>query len=881
MNVSTGTLTLVFTDIEDSAAASERFRAAFEPTRAMHFSQLRASLEHWHGREIKSAGDSLFLVFDSASAAVQWAIQAQHALFSFAWPEPVGAVRVRMGLHTGEPFLSPDPQTVDYFGPAVNRAARVMGAAHGGQILISDTTRSLIQAQLPAEIHLLDMGVHRLKGVGEERLWQAHSAGLPDRFPPLLTLNPTRHNLPVPSTPYIGREREVLAWYALLTGEPLIPDVPSSPAPAVRLLTLTAFGGMGKTRTALHLAELCVGRYAHGVCWVELEGAKDREELLLRVCQALRLDLSAGRSLQDQALTFLRERHLLMVLDNAEGIQDVVPLVRDLLQAAPALHFLVTSRRALELRGETVVEVRPLPDREAQRLFVERARASRDDFELTEENAADVAELCLRLEGVPLAVELAAARIAGLTPRQMLPRLNERFKLLQSRAPDLPPRQRALRAAIDWSYDMLQQDERDIFAQLGVFAGGFTMEDAEAVCEGFDVFESVLELRRHSFFRVETDTVAQQDRFVMLDSLREYALERLRDLTEGEAVHRRHAAHFLRFAREQTAQFRHPQEAVALRSLARNEENMRAALEWSSRSGQVAERAELALRLGLSLQRRGYRAQAIVPVQEGLDSLAPERARHANLHLELLCERAGLALEMGETDVAARMAAEARVQAEQTRDARRAGQSENLLGRAAMDNRDAASARTHFQAAIQMAQATGDTLLQGIAYNNMGLVECRDATGDRLLAEQYLRDALEIRRTQRDGRGVAESLCNLGVLAFERQEWDAAQAFYGEALDLERQLDHLFGIAALLSNLGEVAMEREEGVRACRLFAASERLMREIGSPLAENVAAYLEQAAARFVLPWDAYRREACGLGLADLPNWALKAECLSLEGT
>ncbi len=868
----TGTLTLVFTDIENSSALSEQYRAAFEATRAAHFDLLRAGLAAWRGQEIKSVGDALFLVFDSAACAAQWAVETQRALNSFDWPAPVGPIRVRIGMHTGEPYPSSDPARPDYFGPPVNRAARIEAAAHGGQMLLSDASRALAQSQLPPDITLRDMGLHRLSGVGEERLWQICAPGLSDTFPPLPTLDPQRHNLPLPVTPLIGREREIASWYALLTGRPLHTDMDTPPTQPTRLLTLAAFGGMGKTRTALHLAELCVAAFAQGVWWVEMEGAGGREDLLLRLSQALRLDPSDNRPLWDQIASFLRERAMLLVLDNTEGINAMGALVRDLLACAPNVRILVTTRRALDLRGEKVVEMRPLPDADSQRLFVERACAARDDFALDDNNRDDVAALCRKLEGVPLALELAAARIAGMTPRQMLPRLNERFKLLQSRSPNLPPRQRALKAAIDWSYNLLDAEEQSVFAQLGVFAGGFMLEDAEAVCEGFDVFESVLELRRRSFFRVETDARTQQDRFGMLDSLRDYAQERLREHPDGDAACRRHAEHYLAFARAQTALFRRPKEAEALRALSRNEDNLRAALAWATEIGAPEAQAELGLRIGLTRGRRGYRAQAVAPVQEGLDALTPVRDRHPKLYLQLLCERAGLALEAESIDSAARWSGEALQWAETLGDVDGIGQADNLRGRAELDAGDYPAARVHFTSAQAKAQTVGSKVLEAIALNNLALCERRDQNGDRALAAQHLQAALAIRRALGDALGIAETLTNLGVLAYGRLEWDAARAFYAEALILERQIDNLYGMAILLFNLGEVAMEQGEGARACRLCAASERLLREIGSPALSAASDYLAQIAQSASLAPDQCRRESNLPPLADLTGWALE---------
>jgi predicted ATPase/class 3 adenylate cyclase len=609
VDLPSGEVTLAFTDIEGSSELSERYQAAFEPVREEHFRLLREAAARWNGIEVGTAGDSLVLVFAEPSDAVRWAVEAQRALLQHAWPllpsppphPPLekggpGGVRasgvrveprVRIGLHTGEPFVSRRPDGApDCFGPAVNRAARVEEAAHGGQILLSEATRAPALPALPPEIAFHNHGTHRLRGVGEEHLWQALHPGLPRDFPPLRTLNPERHNLPLPPTPFIGREAEIAAWHERLL------------RPATRLLTLTGFGGMGKTRAALHLAELCAGEFADGVWWIALEEARTAGDVIRRIVRQMRVPVQPHPATEVQLANYLSDRRLLLVLDNVEQVAGAADAIRDLLQAAPGVTCLVTTRRALDLQAEHVVELRPLPASDAERLFLDRARARQVGFDLTDENAADVAELCRHLDGIPLAIELAASRIVGMTPREILHRLNERFRLLQTRAPDLPTRQRALRAAIDWSYDLLAEEDRSLFAQLAVFAGGFTMEDAEAVCEESDIFEGVMELRRHSFLRAETDPETQQTRFLMLESLRAYAGERLREAPNMEQqVRRRHAEHFLAYFRERLDRLRTPEEVAALRQMEANADNLRAALEWAQKEALPELRARLALTL--------------------------------------------------------------------------------------------------------------------------------------------------------------------------------------------------------------------------------------------------------------------------------------------
>ncbi len=859
MELPSGVITLVFTDIENSSELSQQLRAAFEAVREQHFEIVRAAIAVWNGIEINTAGDSLFAAFVSPLDALLWAQETQNALLMHDWQGV--SLRVRIGMHTGEPSQISIPRP-DYFGHAVNVAARVMSAGHGGQILLSDTTYRLIFSEPLGAITFRDCGVHRLKGVGEERLWQLLHPELPDTFPALNTLNPERHNLPHHATPYIGHDNDLRGW------EEKITDNNS------RLLTLTGFGGMGKTRTALHLAELCADKFEDGVWWVPLEEAKTADDLWRRLAVSLRLSIQTSMTLPEQVRQFLREKKLLLILDNTEQVARAAETVKSLLEAAPHIKILITARRVLGLRAEVVFALRPLNTEEAERLFVERAQALQDDFTLNAENAEDVSELCRELEGVPLAIELAASRIVGMSPRQMRQRLGERFRLLQTRAPDLPDRQRALRAAIDWSYDLLRDDEREVFAQLGVFTGGFSMDDAEAVCEAFDVFESVMELRNHSFFRAETDSQTQESRFLMLDILRVYAIERMQEIDDkGKAVRKRHAEYFLNYARERIAKFRTPDERPARRQLETNSANVRSAMEWANTTDDVALFAELALSFGTILQRRGFLRDACEPLQAARTALAPLLAEYPLLVAKISAELAGLSCDLSDAPAAREEAEKALGYFAQAEDTIGQATVQNLLGQAAVLDRRYADAREHYAQALTAFTAADRRIEMAIVNNNIGILEYTAHDGDRAKSRTTLEEALRLHNETQSQRGMAEAHNNLGVLAHHGEEWAAAEQHYLSSLQIRQSLRHGYGAALVLSNLGEIAQVREQLEKACQCFAAAEVLFSQSQSPYAGYAADLLLQTVPHTVQTVEDFRRTAKSLTLEQLVAWATQS--------
>ena len=539
-----------------------------------------------------------------ATDAVAACLAAQHALQAHAWDGL--SIKSRMALHSG----AAEERDGDYYGPALNRAARLMAAGHGGQILLSLATEELVRDQLPAKVALRDMGERRLKDlIRPERVFQVIAADLPAEFPPLRTLDARPNNLPAQATPFIGREGAIRAIKEHLSRG------------KVRLLTLSGVGGTGKTRLALQAAADLVDEFEHGVFFVPLAALSDPALVLPAIAQTFDVREAAGRPLHDQLKEYLREKEMLLVLDNFEQVIDAAPAVGDLLSAAPRLKVLVTSREILRLSGETDYPVQPLslPDSkrlspvnvltqyEAVALFVERAVAVKPSFTVTNENAPAAAEICHRLDGLPLAIELAAARVRVLPPQRMLAELAHRLSFLTGGARDLPARQKTLRSAIDWSHDLLTADERKLFRRLAVFVGGCTLEAIESVCipeNDLPAVETVESLVDKSLVN-ETETHGEP-RFAMLETIREYAGERLLAEGEAESVRDGHLRYFVVLSEETKAKLMGAEQAVWLLRLEAEHENLRAALEWDLASPG----SRRGLRICAALQRfwstRGY-----------------------------------------------------------------------------------------------------------------------------------------------------------------------------------------------------------------------------------------------------------------------------------
>lgn len=583
MQPPTGTVTFLFTDIEGSSRLWERFPVDMGPALARHDEILRNQIEARGGYVFKTVGDAFCAAFSSAEAGFSAAVGAQNELFAQDWGR-VGPLRVRMGLHTGTAEFRDN----DYFGGTLNRVARISSAGHGGQILCSQVLADLVRGDHP-ETGFFPLGDFRLRNLNQiERIFQINAPGLPTSFPPLRSQQNLPHNLPLPQTSFVGRVQDLEQVKSLLGRS--------------RVLTLLGTGGTGKTRLALEAGRELLENYPDGVWLVELASMEEDSMLLDPIAAVLGVREEPGRSLGESVASFLCQRKLLLILDNCEHLpqavlRDVAPLV----SSCRSVNILATSRQALHLPGEVTYPVRPLAafnvwgrsrdrgvtvadieDYESVRLFVDRAQAVVPTFRLSEDNAADVARICWRLDGIPLALELAAARLRVLTPAQIAERLSDQFRLLKGNA--VLPHQQTLRALIDWSYDLLSAPEKRLFHRLGVFAGGRTIDAVEEVCmEGIeeDGLDLLQQLADKSLIFVEQDP-ALGARYTLLESVWQYAREKLAESGEMQALQDRHLQYYLGIVESAVPHLRGRDPAPFLKRLSADLLNLRYAMEWAA-----------------------------------------------------------------------------------------------------------------------------------------------------------------------------------------------------------------------------------------------------------------------------------------------------------
>jgi predicted ATPase/class 3 adenylate cyclase len=624
-----GTVTFLFSDIEGSTRLLQELGSDYPALLQQHNGIFRQVIGQSDGVEVATEGDSFFVVFRSPLRALDAAAQIQRRLADQPFPVPV---RVRMGVHTGEGQLAGG----DYVGIDVHRAARIAAAGHGGQILLSDATRALVEPNLPAAFTLHDLGLHRLKDLARpERLYQLAVQGLPSKFPPPRSLDARPNNLPLQLTRFIGRQDQLAEIkHRLLDG--------------ARLLTLTGPGGTGKTRLAIEVAGDTLTAFDDGAWFVDLSSVMDPNLVISTIAENLGVTAEAGRSLPEALDNDLRDKAMLLVLDNFEQVVDAGAAVERLLRAAPRLKLLVTSRTVLHRYGEQEFPVPPLdvpdprhlPDlaslarNEAIGLFVERAVAVKPDFTLTPLNAPYVAEIAVRLDGLPLAIELAASRIKILPPQAIVERLGPGSSVLMSRIPDAPARQRTLRGAIEWSYRLLKERERLLFEQLSVFQGGGTVAAIESICPpvpGGETLDDLTSLVDNSLLR-QMETAEGEPRFVMLETIRGYAAERLEDRPElSAATQRAHATYFADFASQQWEHLTGLRRESALAAMAADVANLRAAWRYWVAEKDLDQLNKLVDSLWLFYDAQGW-YHATVQVATDLLSLlsstpsSPERA---------------------------------------------------------------------------------------------------------------------------------------------------------------------------------------------------------------------------------------------------------------
>lgn len=838
-----GTVTFLFSDIEGSSRLWERFPVDMGPALARHDEILRGQIESSGGHVFKTVGDAFCAAFSSPSAAISAAVNAQQRLFLEDWGA-TGPLRVRMGLHAGPAEF----RNNDYFGGTLNRVARICAAGHGGQILTSETLRSLLEGE---GVDFLSLGDFRLRNLNRvERIYQVRVEGLPVHFPPLRSQQNLPHNLPVSPTTFVGRETEIEQLKQLLGRS--------------RLVTLLGTGGTGKTRLAVEAGREMLEAYPDGVWLIELATATEPGQVAPAVAAALGVREEPGRPLLDSISEYLQSREMLLIFDNCEHLLDESSrLATRLLAGCPKIRILATSRQALRSPGETTWPVRPLAafdvwgrarDRavtvaeisgfEAVRLFVERARAVQPAFELTDANAPDVARICWRLDGIPLALELAAARLRVLTPAQISERLNDQFRLLKTGATTVLPHQQTLRALIDWSYDLLEPRERTLFHRLGVFAGGRTLESVEAVCAGGeiepdDILDLLQQLADKSLIFIETED-GRAARYVLIESVWQYARERLRESGEFDALRDRHLAFFLGLTESAAPHLNGPDPAAWVRRLHAEFLNLRFALEFAAES---AERAEPGLRLVASLERFWEICGNLEDARRSVDAvLARPDVSDFPLPLAraLICA-ARIAWAQDRYADGLALQERARPLLEKSGDEALLGFFHGYRGFLEFSSHDVESARTSFLASEAIGNRLQHPKILAISRAGFGSIAAHEGRLQEALEIKL--DALSRFRTVGDKWIIGYSLWGVAHVALALGQPDRARAALREWAGIARELGNRWAIPYLIQHLADAARLEGKPELAARLFGAAECLRESLAVRFTPGEQAHYDAA--------------------------------------
>ena len=850
----TGTVAFVFTDIEGSTHLAQTLPPErWDAVLGRHRSLIRAAVAAHDGVEVSTEGDSFFLAFRRTSDALAAVVEAEKALGAEPWPED-GVIRVRAGIHTGDGRLDGEG---GYVGPDVHRAARVAAAGHGGQVLLSETTSTLVADDLPPGVGLRGLGEHRLKDLRPERIWQLVIDGERTDFPPIRSLDRRPNNLPTQLTSFVGRDTELREAAELLR--------------STRLLTLTGPGGTGKTRLSLQLAADVADRFADGIWFVALEPVRDPSLIATTILTTLGLVEAGGRPARDILIEWLAGRGVLLVLDNFEQVIDGGPIVADVLRGAPKVSIVVTSRAPLRVSGEQEYPVPGLPaprdvlalselekmnlpaaDRrldaaaatqyEAVRLFIARAVLVRPDFRVTNDNAPAVAGIAARLHGMPLAIELAAARVKLLSPDSILERLEHQLGVLAAGSRDLPQRQQTLRGAIAWSHDLLGPGERRLMARLSVFVGGCELDSAEAICgpatelDGLDVLDGLMALADQSIVRAEERD--GETRFRMLDTIREFAAEQLTESGERDIIERRHTDAFVGLAESLTPRLSGDDQRRWLGRLERDHDNVRAVLDRAT----AADDGPDAIRLGFAMwrywQKRGHLSEARRRLQAIAD--APWSRADPVLRARLMEALGGVAwwqADLAAMEPAYREALALWQEIGDEREIANALYNDSFRYAVSAKPGEADPDRTGFDQmgrARDLAAAAGDERGRANALWGIGNWMYFHESDD--LGEALFRESLEIFDRLGDRTMEAWSLHMLSTARIRGGAFDEARTGLERALRLFHQFGDVAGITLCVDDFASLAVAEGDLPRAARLWGGARALSAAGGVLLADFV---------------------------------------------
>ena len=831
MTLPSGTITFLFTDIEGSTRLWEEHPHAMSIALARHDTLLRQCIEANQGVVFKTIGDAFCAAFATASDGLAAALAAQCSLDAEPWPEGL-ALRVRMALHTG----TAESRDGDYFGQPLNRVARLLAVGHGGQTLLSAVAHDLIRDVLPIWVTCKPLGEHRLRDLGRpEPIFQLLHPDLPSDFPPLKSLNNPEllHNLPQQVTSFIGREKEIEAVKSLLA--------------RTRLLTLTGSGGCGKTRLGLQVAAEVLENYPQGVWFVELAPLADPALVPQSVAQVLDISEEAGKPLLQTLVAALKERKILLVLDNCEHVLDVcAQLVDTLIRACPDVRVLASSREGLGIGGETIYRVPSLslPDLkqtptpaslgmyEAARLFVDRAMAVQSAFTVTNQNAPALASICHHLDGIPLAIELAAARVRALSVEEINNKIDSRFRLLTGGSRTALPRQQTLRALIDWSYDLLNAQEKALLDRLSVFAGGWTLAAAEAVGVSEDVEEwKILDLLTSLVDKslVTTEAQAEQTRYRLLETVRQYARDKLVESGKSMVARAQHRDHFLKLTKEVHTELSGPQQIQWLKILEEEHDNLRQALTFCL---EEAEGGEKGLQLGGTLQQFWWTRGHLSEGREWMRALLlhPEGQAHTIARACAFNGAGVMARMQGDYTLARALQEEGLAIYRELGAKRHIAITLGNLGTVAEAQGDNASAWSLQEESLTIRRELGDR--QGIALSLGNLGNVAYMQGDYASARSLYEESLAIRRELGDKRGIAMSLSNIGAVTFEQGDYASARLLQKESVGIFMELGDKRSLAYTLEAFASLAKHENAVKRSVRLMAAAAALRELLGAPL-------------------------------------------------
>jgi predicted ATPase/class 3 adenylate cyclase/Tfp pilus assembly protein PilF len=858
-----GTVTFLFTDIEGSTRLAQEFPETYHISMDRHHEILQNIIDSNFGFVFETVGDAFCVAFSNTYDAIKAAVEIQIKLQAEIWLN--SPVKVRMGIHTG----TAEWNGKDYMGYiTLARTQRIMSAAYGDQIIISGDTYELTKEKVYNDITFKDLGERRLKDlIHPMRIYQIASPRIRDDFPQLKTLDSRPNNLPVQLTSFIGREEEMRKIKGVLR--------------QTHLTTLTGSGGSGKTRLALQVAADIIDEFENGVWYIELASLVDPALLPQAIAQVLNIKEEAKRTMEETLVDYLRDKQIMLILDNCEHmIESCAKLAEVLLKKIPKLKLIATSREALRCSGEIThrvlslespdpskkITVEQLIQYESVRLFIERALSVNPNFRVNEENASSLAKICFQLDGIPLAIELAASRIKVLSVQKIQERMNDRFKLLTGGKRTALPRQQTLKAMIDWSYDLLSVQEKNLWNRLSVFSGGWTLEEAETICSDDLIMpEDVIELTDNLTEKSIIIFNEEKDRYRMLETIRQFGEEKLKEANESSVFSEKHLSYFTEFAEKSEPELYGSKMQEALIKLNEDKGNLDNALNYSIESSNIETGLRLASAMGYFWQVLGNFSEgrsiltSLIEKSGDIKSTAFAKALNTagtftriqgdyekakeyieyglNINNELgnisgisfsLSNSGQLAFNKGEYDLAEELFNSSLEKFRQTGNKYGIGNTINDLGTVALAKGEIGKAKKLFEESLKIRTETGDNLGIANSFNNLGTVSYTEGNLSKAL-ENYEK-SLSMFRDVGDRRYIANLLSNLGSVANFLGEYERGRTFLDESLEIRREIGDKNGIAASLHNLGFLTFEQKEFEQSENFYKESISLFREIGN---------------------------------------------------